>query len=690
MRPNYVNSARCLLIAIVLIAASGAVAQPGAADLKLPVPRTFDLSHVEAKHYAVALGNDPARIFEFVRDQIGYEVYTGALRGPRGTLLAMAGNSVDKAAVLATLLQQSGQRARYARGSLADVRARLLVESLWVARPSTAPSESATSPSLKAAADAMLDGLQKDFAIVRDQVRAAGVGPGRGVTDTETLVKEASRHYWVQWWSEGHWVDLDPSFRDAVVGRAYAPADEMTDALPDSVYHRVELRVQLEEQDGDHSSRRVILRHNARAADLSGVDLVLIHRAEAWSGPLRSYQDALASGIASTGRVKPVLLTGPVAWTAGAPFFARPPQASGMEGMSAMLRGAGTRNTTPIATMEIVEIDFIDPQGQKETVVREIFDLAGPARRAASRPLTAEELNQRAGDRARDLATDVYSLLVLTGGVDAWHAGSTLPDSVPPEPRAALRRLGVAFAMVSDGLASRMERADGNVVRFYPDSPRLLVAELTQRAGKQRVALDLRRDRARAVAQRPDAASAHSAVLARGVVEGVIERALSEWMAVSFSAQPGVWTVGMSTSALFARARTAGVPILVLPRDKERLDASVPDDARARLQADVDRGYLAVVPQRPIPVDGAARIAWWQIDPRTGTTVAVTDDGLHQVSVEYHLVRDENGRVFIIVIDRANPDEILLLIRITSNSQLWTVIRVMMAAGIGRGMTFLN
>src|SRR2546425_10693514 len=59
--------------------------QPAGA-LQLPVPRTFDLTHVEPQHFAAALGNNPTRIFNWLRDEIAYEVYTGCLRGPRGTL----------------------------------------------------------------------------------------------------------------------------------------------------------------------------------------------------------------------------------------------------------------------------------------------------------------------------------------------------------------------------------------------------------------------------------------------------------------------------------------------------------------------------------------------------------------------------------------------------------------------------
>ena len=69
---------------------------------------------------ATELAFDIEQIFRFVADEIQYDPYIGALRGPTGTLWSLAGNSVDQALLLAALLDEALLTYRFAIGELDD------------------------------------------------------------------------------------------------------------------------------------------------------------------------------------------------------------------------------------------------------------------------------------------------------------------------------------------------------------------------------------------------------------------------------------------------------------------------------------------------------------------------------------------------------------------------------------------
>src|SRR5262245_37596232 len=91
--------------------------------------RTVDPAEYDVAARASKLGRDPQASFEFVRDEIAYEVYAGALRGAAGCLGAKAGNAVDKSLLLAALLAASGHETRWAFGTLDQETAGLLAAS---------------------------------------------------------------------------------------------------------------------------------------------------------------------------------------------------------------------------------------------------------------------------------------------------------------------------------------------------------------------------------------------------------------------------------------------------------------------------------------------------------------------------------------------------------------------------------
>lgn len=67
---------------------------------------------------AAGLDNDPALIFDYVRNNYGFLPSWGLLKSPVETILAKAGNPFDQAALLAALLQAAGYETRYVVGTV--------------------------------------------------------------------------------------------------------------------------------------------------------------------------------------------------------------------------------------------------------------------------------------------------------------------------------------------------------------------------------------------------------------------------------------------------------------------------------------------------------------------------------------------------------------------------------------------
>ncbi len=607
-------------------------------DIPLNAPRTFDLDHVDPAAYALALGNAPERIFEFVRDRIAYEVYRGVLRGPRGTLLALAGNGADRAILLAELLRRGGHRVRFAQGTLPEPIARELVTTMWAARPR--PSLTGAQQSgQRGSSNGFMDSVKRDYAIIAAQLKNVKTSSPQASLSVDALVSEARAHVWVQWDKNGQWIDLDPLFSDSVPGKTNAKADNTGDALRDVLFHRVTVRVRVEEFSEGARKDRQVLSFTTTAAELSGRDLMLLHQPENWRGPVKDLSGALSSGIEETGRIRPVLLAINKAIIVGEPFRVRDARGIGRVGT---LLGGTSRKDVSRATAESIDFEFFAPDGSRQVVVREIFDVVGKALRSRTQALSEEEIRGRLESSAgHDLELSAYDLFFTTGRLHVSHL-SSLPNEPRPartqdvDIRTALRRISIMATAVVDGLAGRFGKADRAVIVLYPDAPRVYIAEFRSDRRTRRVSLDLRSDHVRVVALGPVQDDVRLARILRGIISGSIEHAVLEYLTAAARAK-GVLGATISTTLITARAERERVANVLLPDQFARLDPAVPPDSIARIREQTVAGWVALAPERPVDIDGTRRFAWWLVDPASGETIPVTDEGLHQAATDREL-----------------------------------------------------
>jgi hypothetical protein len=456
------------------------------------------------------------------------------------------------------------------------------------------------------------------------------------------MVSEARDHFWVQWLRDGRWVDLDPSFLNAGLGQTFGKTLESLTALPDTLFHRITLRVRLEEYTGQEPSNREILTYAANAADLSGTDVILAYQPENWRGP------DFTSAIVDTGRVKPVLIVGGQL-LAGEPFLPKL-KTTGIGSIPNLLGGEGTRKDVAIASAAWLDIEFVGPGGQRETVVRELFDLVGKGRRATGVRLSKDELRSKT-ENTVDVVSTIYHLFFTSGRIETTHFVDLSDEPPLGDPQQAnlttfLRRIHVAFVATSDALLTRLTRPGHTSVLFYPDSPRVQIIEFSTIGEKYRISMDLRRSRVRAAVIGSHPEDAYFARIFRGVLEGTLERVLMEYVAnpVERSLEQA-----FGTSALFDRVIAERIQTVLLTDEKVNLNG-IGEDTSARIREDLASGYFVVAPERPIVVGQVSRFAWWRLDPRSGEVTAVADTGLHAGMIESYQIQQQTQGPMVYVV----------------------------------------
>src|SRR5579872_5951999 len=217
----------------------------------LPEPTVLSVDRT-----ADVVGNSPAAMFTYVREHVRTQIYSGVLRGARGTLISGAGNSWDQALLLASMLRHHGREVRFARVHLAPEIAARVVDRMFLdaARPRAPTSKPLQIPeSLKKRGQQTLAQIHADWeaaqADVLQALNRASLSLGdTAVSDTQ-LEAEAADHLFVEYQEGDRWIALDPIIEDAP-GASVPSAAEYAPEIPDSFFHHVTIRVWMEERHG--------------------------------------------------------------------------------------------------------------------------------------------------------------------------------------------------------------------------------------------------------------------------------------------------------------------------------------------------------------------------------------------------------------------------------------------------------
>jgi hypothetical protein len=550
-------------------------------------------------------------IFAFVRDDIRTEAYAGEMRGPSGTLQARGGSSIDKAYLLAGMLGAIGVPARLVHSQLSDDEANTLVSRIAASPRATLPPPPQIADAFKqigtdeSAAAAQADaGIAKIDAKFDAQIAAAQSATAQLAADLQnghaplaatvqpTLdqwKRNVRDHWWVQVQQNGVWADWDPTTPAAAPGTHMGGTPQGDALAVPGADQQTTLTVRVV-AFYDRGPSHVLVQASDTMANLYGIPISV-----AIGDRSRGTQD-LNSATSFTPSIS---LGG--ATTSGDAFVLDPV------------------NAPRVAALHL-QIETAAPGAPPRTIDRTIVD-----RRNASGTIDAAWTPQRSAYAV----TTTYSMLALSGDLDpsfaakregdglkavrafvAYVAAGGYGKQLPPAGMAAAYPIEDLHYYEQDAIVrERLEAAAKGALHFFFDRPQIVMMHraLALEDGKLTgiEQFDIVDNGMVAVGSDPQAAV--NANFVRGYLDTSLEQHL-------LAAQSDGGTI-----ALFDAAKRAGV------------GGAVSTDPRF--------GGTAIVPQRPVQLDGRDRTGWWQVDPSSGNLVGRMDQGAGQELVEYAIAR---------------------------------------------------
>lgn len=635
----------------------------------------IDTTEFDVDALAAKLGADSNAAFAWVRDHTALVPYRGALRGARGVLLDRVGSSLDRALLLGELLKAGGHTVRLAHGELTDTVARQLL-----ARPHASQVPVLRAPDfvryarqsglpeaeIKAAFEA---GDRADRRMRTDvasrvsnelEIIAKLIGKTPAVDDRER-VAAIQDHWWIQLADHDDWIDLD---LDAPAKRGLT-ARETRDVAPladlGAETHRVRVRVTVERwRAGDLDESSAVEREFV-PGDLVGTAVTLFH---APSHPPTNSDpftpkgvERLRTAIIDEDEWTPVLVVGKdqfadKSFTDRGEVVVRPPpvgtsaslpSADVFGGIGGALGGgepppALAKSPAPpkhrdakragILTAEWIDYEIVVPGRPVQKIRRQIFDLVGPASRAAGGAIPKPVVDtERWGLRGFALVGRHDMLLLPAQLPEAFVTALELdnlaanndalrdlamvePSQGPSAVLDIVQRIhGLPMALL-DLAVSRARWARHDDV--YLDGPNILAYHAQGVVeGYDIVAGD--------TDTRPGVARPFAARLEQGILDANLE-------AVLFHARSGASSSG--TAELMQQHGTDWQVVRSATAAGWR-SASVSPDLRARVDRDLADGSIVVVR----PGENSLK-AYWRLDPHTGAVLAVGDRGWGQSVTE--------------------------------------------------------
>ncbi|MGK2924144.1 MAG: hypothetical protein ACSLE2_00840 [Lysobacterales bacterium] len=578
---------------------------------------------------------DADLIIKWVREQTRWVPYQGVLRGARGVMLDRTGNTLDRSLLLHTLLLAAGFDARLVRSQLstADVqrlRGTMLLEKI-------PPLDTENLPT------------KRGKAVARKATKqAADLGTLLALSKTEeTAVDLAGMrdHWWVEFKDGQEWQTADihlPS--DGSVPQPKASSYFQADDLPDELFHKVTIRVVVEQFDKGQLREAIPLEHSFRAANGTSQHLELFYVPYGFENPDEnaSDEDRIATIAQTAQDWLPVLRTrdDQISQSGFSQYGqlernpAKPAVQRKFDSSASALQNLGHSAPANDSILSAMRIEYqLDVPGQEPFIVkREIFDLIGPDGRINESLGTFSLTDKSRLSRGLALFTQTRILAISSdlpldalehAELDLWarhgHQIAALVRLMhDPSVEEPLERLASQTLPLLDLM--QLLNARKEFFRFrknsYLGTPNIVTTHDYLTSDDQLdsvVAVDIVFNQIGVVASGGDDARIR---LEQGVLDTLLESNLTSGSSRSHN-----------TAVLF---ESRGTTPWKLQEQGSPLSKQRPE-AWARMRAAMESGYAVVAPDS---YDADTEPAWWEIDADSGMTLGIGKNGWGVVATE--------------------------------------------------------
>jgi hypothetical protein len=168
-------------------------------------------------------------------------------------------------------------------------------------------------------------------------------------------------------------------------------------------------------------------------------------------------------------------------------------------------------------------------------------------------------------------------------------------------------------------------------ISAFRNAPRAIMASVSFRGDRLQYDLDLRRNPA--VYVLPEGVSAEWSRFLN-YHRGLYESRLEGVVMMAFTGQSG-----MTAGDVLTAAEEQGIPLRAVVRNNRRDLSSLELEPRIRSKMNkaLNAGKTILLPERPVTLAGAERMAWFEYDPVSGYIDGVFSSGKHQAMTEYIL-----------------------------------------------------